>query len=155
MVTRLMAAPALGSADLSSLKTIIYGGAPMYLADGLRAIEAFGPRLFNLFGQGESPMTITGLPQAAHADATHLRFNERLASCGLPRTGVEVRVLDDEGREVPPDEVGEIVTRSDCVMRGYWGNPEASARALKDGWLHTGDLGSFDADGFLTIRDRS
>jgi len=156
MVTRLLAAPALGSANLANLKTIIYGGAPMYLADGLRSIEAFGgSKLFNLFGQGESPMTITGLPQSVHSDKAHPRFHERLASCGLPRSGIDVRVVDDDGRDVPPDEVGEIITRSDCVMRGYWENPEASARALKDGWLHTGDLGSLDADGFLTIRDRS
>jgi acyl-CoA synthetase (AMP-forming)/AMP-acid ligase II len=155
MVTRLMAAPKLGSADFRNLKTIIYGGAPMYLADGLRAIECFGPRLFNLFGQGESPMTITGLPKSAHADTKHPRFHERLASCGQPRSGVEVRVVDDEDRDVAVDEVGEIITRSDCVMDGYWKNPDASKAALRGGWLHTGDLGSFDADGFLTIRDRS
>jgi long-chain acyl-CoA synthetase len=155
MVTRLMAASRLGDADLRNLGTIIYGGAPMYLADCLQAIECFGPRLFNLFGQGESPMTITGLPQSAHADTDHPRFRERLSSCGVARSGVEVHIFDEQDRSLPPGEVGEIVTRSDCVMRGYWNQPQASAAALRGGWLHTGDLGSFDADGFLTLHDRS
>ena len=149
MIVRLLASPAAGKADLRNLKTITYGGAPMYVADSLRAIELFGPRLYQLFGQGEAPMTITGLPQSDHA----LRRN--LESCGTARTGAQVRVVDAEDRDLPPGEVGEILTRSDCVMAGYWDNPQASAQALRGGWLHTGDLGSLDAAGYLTIRDRS
>jgi long-chain acyl-CoA synthetase len=133
------------------LKTISYGGAPMYVADALRAIELFGPRLYQLYGQGESPMTITGLSQAFHSKA-HVK---ELATCGLARTGVEVRVVDDEDRDLPPGETGEVLTRSDCMMTGYWQNPEANARTLRGGWLHTGDLGSLDERGFLTLRDRS
>ncbi|MDA8110069.1 MAG: AMP-binding protein [Betaproteobacteria bacterium] len=155
MIVRLLASPAAASADLAHLKTITYGGAPMYVADALRAIELFGPRLYQLFGQGESPMTITGLPQALHAERDHPRYLERLASCGFARTGAEVRVVDDADRELPAGEVGEILTRSDCVMAGYWDNPDATAKTLRGGWLHTGDLGSLDAEGFLTIRDRS
>ncbi len=153
MIVRLLASPAARMP--ANLKTITYGGAPMYVADALRALELFGPRLYQLYGQGESPMTITGLPQALHAERAHPRYLERLASCGFARTGVEVRVVDDALRDLPPGEVGEIVTRSDCVMAGYWGNPEATAKALRGGWLHTGDLGSLDPEGFLTIRDRS
>ncbi|HEU4645505.1 MAG TPA: long-chain fatty acid--CoA ligase [Burkholderiales bacterium] len=149
MIVRLLASRAAGAADLRNLKTISYGGAPMYVADCERAIELFGPRLYQLFGQGESPMTITGLPQADHAARRHLD------SCGYARTGVEVRVFDAEDRELPPGEVGEIVTRSDCVMAGYWQDPKATAQTLRGGWLHTGDLGSLDAAGYLTIRDRS
>ena len=149
MIVRLMGSPAAGGADLRHLKTISYGGAPMYVADCERAIELFGPRLYQLFGQGEAPMTITGLPQADHA------ARRSLESCGFARTGVEVRVVDDEDRELPSGEVGEIVTRSDCVMAGYWQNAEASAKTLRGGWLHTGDVGSLDASGYLTIRDRS
>jgi len=149
MVVRLMASPAAGRADLANLRTIIYGGAPMYVADAGRAIDLFGPRLYQLYGQGESPMTITGLPAADHA------ARRNLESCGFARTGVEVRVADDEDRSLPPGEVGEILTRSECVMAGYWHNQEASARALRGGWLHTGDVGSLDAAGYLTIRDRS
>jgi len=149
MIVRLLASRAAGAADLRHLKTISYGGAPMYVADAERAIELFGPRLYQLFGQGESPMTITGLPQADHAARRHLD------SCGYARSGVEVRVFDAQDRELPPGEVGEIVTRSDCVMAGYWQNPKATAQTLRGGWLHTGDLGSLDAAGYLTIRDRS
>jgi long-chain acyl-CoA synthetase len=155
MIVRLLASPAAGASDPAHLKTITYGGAPMYVADLQRAIELFGARLYQLYGQGESPMTITGLPQSMHAERAHPRYLERLASCGFARTGVEVRVVDDADRDLPPGEVGEIVTRSDCVMAGYWQNPEASAKTLRGGWLHTGDLGSLDAEGFLTIRDRS
>jgi len=137
MIVRLLASPAARTPK--ALKTITYGGAPMYVADALRAIDLFGPRLYQLFGQGESPMTITGLPQEFHKNRM------KLESCGYARTGVEVKVL----------ESGEIVTRSDCVMAGYWNNPEATAKALHGGWLHTGDIGRMDEQGFLTILDRS
>jgi len=147
MIVRLLASPAARTPK--KLKTITYGGAPMYVADCLRAIELFGPRLFQLFGQGEAPMTITGLPQSFHAR------KEKLETCGMPRTGVEVKVFGANDEELPPGEVGEIVTRSDCVMKGYWQNPEATAKAMRGGWLHTGDVGSMDAEGFLTIKDRS
>jgi acyl-CoA synthetase (AMP-forming)/AMP-acid ligase II len=147
MIVRLLASPAARTP--ARLKTITYGGAPMYVADCLRAIELFGPRLFQLFGQGEAPMTITGLSQSLHEKKLHLE------SCGLPRTGVEVRIVNDADEELPPGEVGEIVTRSDCVMAGYWKNADATAKALRGGWLHTGDVGSIDAEGFLTIKDRS
>jgi long-chain acyl-CoA synthetase len=153
MIVRMLNSPS--ARTVPNLKTITYGGAPMYVADAVRAIALFGPRLYQLFGQGESPMTITGLPQSWHADRSHPRFMERLASCGFARTGVEVRVVDEADRDLPAGEVGEIVTRSDCVMAGYWGNADATAKTLRGGWLHTGDLGSLDGEGFLTIRDRS
>ena len=147
MIVRLLASPAARTPR--NLKTLTYGGAPMYVADCLRAIDLFGPRLFQLLGQGEAPMTITGLPQRLH------RERRKLETCGFARTGVEVRIFDEEDNELPPGEVGEIVTRSDCVMKGYWENPAASAKALHGGWLHTGDLGSMDEEGFVTIKDRS
>ncbi|MGH8749607.1 MAG: AMP-binding protein, partial [Burkholderiales bacterium] len=147
MLVRLLASPAARTP--ANLKTIAYGGAPMYVADSLRAIELFGPRLYQLYGQGESPMTISGLSQAMHAE------RRALESCGIARTGVEVAIFDSGDTPLPPGEAGEIVTRSDCVMAGYWQNPEASARALRGGWLHTGDVGSLDRAGFLTLRDRS
>ena len=155
MLIRLVHAPAVADADLRNLRTICYGGGPMYVADLERALQLFGPRLYQLYGQGESPMTITGLSQRMHADMAHPRWRERLGSCGVPRTGVLVKVVDDGDHELPPGEIGEVVTKSDCVMEGYWEKPEASADTLRGGWLHTGDLGSFDEDGFLTLRDRS
>src|SRR5437762_6857641 len=94
-------------------------------------------------------MTITGLSQEYH------RIKAHLETCGFARTGCEEKIFDGEDRELPAGEIGEIVTRSDCVMAGYWKNPEASAKTLRGGWLHTGDVGSMDEAGFLTIRDRS
>jgi long-chain acyl-CoA synthetase len=147
MLVRLLASRAARTPR--NLKTITYGGAPMYVADCLRAIELFGPRMFQLLGQGEAPMTITGLPQEFHRRKAHLE------TCGFARTGVEVKIFNDRDEELPSGEVGEIVTRSDCVMKGYWENPQATSKTLRGGWLHTGDLGSMDAEGFVTIKDRS
>ena len=155
MLTRLVHAPAAAAADLGNLKTIYYGGGPMYVADLERALEIFGPRLYQLFGQGESPMTITGLDQRMHAAAKAQGRQDWLGSCGVARTGVRVKIVDEADRELPPGEIGEVVTQSDCVMEGYWRNPKANAEALRGGWLHTGDLGSRDADGILTLRDRA
>ncbi len=155
MVTRLVGADPAGRADTSNLKAIIYGGGPMYVADVLKALEVFGPKLAQIYGQGEAPMTITGLSKAMHADTAHPRYLDRLGSTGIARTDVQVRVVDAEDRALPPGEMGEVVCRGDVVMAGYWRNPEATADALRGGWLHTGDVGVFDADGFLTLKDRS
>ena len=155
MVKRLAGDPALAGSDLSALKTIIYGGAPMYLPDLEDALDVFGPRLAQIYGQGETPMTITALSKADHAERDHPRWRDRMQSVGFPRTDVEVRVLDDDGRELPAGGVGEVVVRGDVVMPGYWDQRDATAETLRGGWLHTGDVGSFDDDGYLTLRDRS
>lgn len=155
MLTRLTGHRRAGAARVDAIKTIYYGGAPMYLEDMKRALTAFGPRFYQIFGQGESPMTGTGLSKALHADSAHPRFEQRLASTGVPRTGVDVRVVDEADRDVPAGELGEVLFRSDVSMRGYWNDPEATANTLRGGWLHTGDIGCFDEDGFLTLRDRS
>ncbi|GAA2731307.1 long-chain fatty acid--CoA ligase [Pedococcus aerophilus] len=155
MVRRLAGDPSVVGADLSGLKTIVYGGAPMYLTDLEDALTTFGPRLAQIYGQGETPMTITGLSKADHADRAHPRWHERLQSVGFPRTDVEVRVVDADDREVPAGEVGEVLVRGDVVMSGYWNQPDETAETLRGGWLHTGDMGSFDDDGYLTLRDRS
>ncbi len=155
MVTRLIAAPAIGAADLANLRTIVYGGAPMYAEDCRRALDALGPRLVQIYGQGEAPMTITGLPRAAFADCEHPRYMARLGSAGVARTDVEVRVVDARDADVPVGDVGEVLARGEVVMKGYWRNPEATAQTLRGGWLHTGDMGAFDSEGYLTLKDRS
>jgi len=152
MVTRLVNA---SPSDAANLKTIVYGGAPMYVEDLKRALDRFGPKLAQIYGQGETPMTITALTKHHHADVENPRYAERLASTGIARTDVEVRVVDQTDRELPAGEIGEIVVRGDVVMTGYWDNPAASAESLRGGWLHTGDLGAMDEDGFLTLKDRS
>ncbi len=155
MLTRLVAHPASRAADLSNLKTIYYGGAPMYVADLQQALALLGPKLCQVYGQGETPMTITALPKRLHGTAEAPAPGAVLGSCGFPRTGVEVRVVDATGADLPPGAVGEVVTRSDCMMAGYWNDPAGTAAAVRDGWLFTGDVGSFDPRGFLTLRDRS
>jgi long-chain acyl-CoA synthetase len=155
MVNRLANEPAITGSDLSNLKTIIYGGAPMYLADLEEALQVFGPRLAQIYGQGETPMTITGLSKAEHDGRGDSRWHEHIQSVGLPRTDVEVRVVDEDDNELPVGEIGEVIVRGDVVMAGYWNQPEATAETLRNGWLHTGDMGSFDEEGFLTLKDRS
>jgi len=155
MVKRLAEAAAASGARAAGLQTLVYGGGPMYLSDLELATRALGERLAQIYGQGESPMTITALTKRHHADRAHPRHRERLASVGLPQAVVEVTVRDPGGRALPAGEVGEVCVRGDVVMSGYWRNPAATAAALRDGWLWTGDLGAFDEDGFLTLRDRS
>ncbi|MBO0753244.1 MAG: AMP-binding protein, partial [Bradyrhizobiaceae bacterium] len=155
MVRRLtLAAEAVG-ATAPGLKTIIYGGGPMYVADCKAALGIFGQKLVQIYGQGESPMTITFLPKAMHADSGHPRHEARLASVGFAQSVVEVRTVDGRGRDVGNGAIGEIIVRGDTVMSGYWQNPDATSATLKDGWLYTGDMGCFDDDGFLTLKDRS
>ncbi|MAQ38855.1 MULTISPECIES: class I adenylate-forming enzyme family protein [Thioclava] len=137
------------------IKTIVYGGGPMYVADIIEAVEVMGPRFVQIYGQGESPMTITALSRELVADRAHPRWRARLASVGQAHSPVSVRIADAEGRPLPAGETGEILVRGAAVMAGYWQNPEASAKALRDGWLWTGDLGTMDADGFVTLQDRS
>jgi len=135
----------------SQLRTIVYGGGPMYVESIKRALSAFGPVFAQIYGQGESPMTITGLRRTDHEAAD----DAILGSVGYPRSGMQVAVLRDDDTAADVGEIGEIVCRGDVVMCGYWHNAEATAAALRDGWLRTGDMGSFDARGYLTLHDRS
>jgi long-chain acyl-CoA synthetase len=144
-----------GDSDTRNLKTIVYGGGPMYVADCKAAMARFGNKLAQIYGQGEMPMSITAMGKAIHAATGHPRYEQRLASVGQAFTGVEVVVADNDDRPLPTGEIGEILVRGDPVMAGYWDNPQASAETLRGGWLHTGDVGSLDEEGFLTLKDRS
>ena len=127
----------------------------MYHADLVAAMDRLGNRLAQIYGQGESPMTITALSKFHHGDRSHPRHLERITSVGTAHSVVEVTICDAQGRVVAPGEAGEICVRGDVVMSGYWNNEAATQGALRDGWLWTGDVGSFDDDGFLTLKDRS
>ena len=155
IVHRLVTSPAATSADTRNLKTIVYGGGPMYVEDCKRAMALLGNKLAQIYGQGESPMTITALSKARHADYEHPRYEARLASVGVPHSVVEVIVADADDRPLPAGETGEVLVRGEPVMRGYWRDEAATVASLRGGWLHTGDLGVLDGDGFLTLKDRS
>jgi acyl-CoA synthetase (AMP-forming)/AMP-acid ligase II len=155
MVKMMVDHPAVSRYDHSCLRSVIYGGAPMLVEDLKEALEKLGPCLVQLFGQGEAPMTITYLPHRDHVFEGSPEKEKRLASAGISRTDVEVRIFDPDDNELPPGKIGNIVTRSDLVMKGYWRNPEATAATIRNGWLDTGDMGCMDDKGYLFIMDRS
>ena len=136
--------------DLSSLEVIWYATGPMSPARLAEARERIGPVFSQLYGQTESTGTGTVLPKAAHENASL----EQLASCGRPVVGSRIRLIDDDGHDVPVGEVGEIAMQSRGVMLGYKNLPDETEAALKGGWLHTGDLARQDDDGLLYIVDR-
>jgi len=137
------------------IRTIVYAGGPMYNADIIEAVDWFGPKFAQIYGQGECPMAITALSRSDVADRTHPRWRERLGSVGRAQSVVEVAIGDAEGNRLPAGEAGEIMVRGRPVMPGYWQNPEATAKTLVNGWLMTGDVGRVDEDGYLTLTDRS
>ena len=148
MIVMLLDAPA--SIDTSSLRSVIYGGGPMHVDIMREALARFGKVFIQIYGQGESPMTISYLRAEDH----DIDEPEALASTGIARTDVEVRLVDEGGNEVEVGAEGEVCVRGDVVMKGYWNNPEATATALREGWLHTGDIGRFDDRGRLYLLDR-
>ncbi|HWF01646.1 MAG TPA: AMP-binding protein [Caulobacteraceae bacterium] len=156
VVRRLMDPALLELALIPKIHTLFFGGAPMYGEDLKRARSVFGAgRLWHLYGQGESPNTITHLPPRLAPSADDPGFEARLASVGIPRSGVLVRLVRPDGAAAAVGELGEVAVQGDTVMSGYWNQPEATAEALRGGWLHTGDLGRFDERGYLTLVDRS
>jgi long-chain acyl-CoA synthetase len=155
MVRRLVDAAKKRGENGEGLRTIIYGGGPMYLADIREAIATLGQRFVQIYGQGESPMTITALSREWHQATHHPRYLERLASVGTAQSVMSVRITGVDGKPLPAGETGEVEAKGAAVMLGYWNNPKANAETLKDGWLRTGDVGRLDEDGFLTLSDRS
>jgi long-chain acyl-CoA synthetase len=155
MVRRLVDAAKRRGENGEGIRTIIYGGGPMYLADIREAIAVMGQRFVQIYGQGESPMTITSLGREWHMKTDHPRYPERLASVGTAQSVMSVRITGKDGEVLPAGETGEVEAKGTAVMLGYWNNPKANEETLKDGWLRTGDVGRLDEDGFLTLSDRS
>ncbi|MEA3301455.1 MAG: long-chain-fatty-acid--CoA ligase [Pseudomonadota bacterium] len=153
MVQMLLDHPAIAGADLSSVRTILYSAAPMPSPVLLRAIEVFdGCGFVNLFGQTEICMfclsPLQHKPNGSEAERRQLR------SVGQPYPNLEAKILDDDGNECPVGVAGEIVARSGAMFRGYWNNSVATVETLRNGWVHTGDMGRIDEDGFLYLVDR-
>ncbi len=142
--------PAVDKYDHTSLRYVIYAGAPMYRVDQIHALEKLGPVLVQYFGLGEVTGAITVLPPALHSASEDLRPG----SCGFPRTGMQVEIQDAEGRALSPGETGEICVIGPAVFAGYWDNPDANAKAFRNGWFRTGDVGHMDETGFFYITGR-
>jgi fatty-acyl-CoA synthase len=136
--------------DFSSLRTLLYGAAPMAVDKLARGLTLFGPVFMQLYGQSEAPDFITRLRREDH-DLSH---PERLASCGQVTAFMEMVVADAQDRPLPAGQVGQVLARGPYLMRGYHNMPDKSAQTLAGGWLHTGDIGRIDADGYLFLLDR-
>jgi long-chain acyl-CoA synthetase len=146
----LLQAPQCQATDFSSLELILYGASPAPIDLVRNARRVFGCGLAQLYGLTETTGAITYLPPEDHGE----HAIARLKSCGKPLSGVEIRVVDALGNDVAIGEVGEIVCRSPQVMLGYWNEPEATNRSIRDGWFYTGDAGYLDQDGYVYIYDR-
>ncbi len=154
MIHSMLQVPDIGSYDLTSLRLILYAGASMPVELLKRALAAFPCWFAQLYGQTESgPFTTCLKPEDHVLDGSEKRL-ARLASSGKPVLNYEIRIVDDDDRDVPVGQVGEIIGRSEAVMKGYWQMPDETAKKLKNGWLHTGDLGRMDEDGYIYIVER-
>ena len=143
------------AAPIRGFRGIIYGGGPMYVEDARAALDRFGPCLVEIYGQGESPMTISVCNRTTIADKANPNWIKNLASVGISFPSLEVVVADENDAPVPSGEKGEILVRGATVMKGYWKNPQATGETLRNGWLHTGDIGSMNEFGYLTLLDRA
>ena len=155
MVKRIVQSQEITQSSLQGLKTVVYGGGPMYVQDIKSALDVLGPRFVQIYGQGESPMTITVLPKKVINDVTHQRYEQRLASVGMAQNSVSVAICNNEGLPAANGTIGEVLVKGSVVAPGYWQDEVATKTTWKNGWLHTGDIGFFDDDGFLTLIDRS
>ena len=154
VIYRMLDHPGVESRDFSSLRYFVYAAAPMSVSKLRRAIQVFGPVMTQTYGQAEAPMLITFFSPLQHVRNGQPESDERLATCGFPTPFIELRILDDANKQVPYGEKGEICVRGDLVMAGYYKQPDKTAETIIDGWLHTGDIGIQDEDGWVRIVDR-
>lgn len=154
VIYRMLEHPGVETRDFSSLRYFVYAAAPMSVEKLKRAIKVFGPVMTQTYGQAECPMLATFFGPQEHLVNGEPAPESRLASCGFPTPFIKLKILDEENNEVPYGETGEICVRGDLVMAGYYKQPEKTAETIVDGWLHTGDLGVQDEDGWVRIVDR-
>ncbi|MCX5810993.1 MAG: long-chain-fatty-acid--CoA ligase [Proteobacteria bacterium] len=154
MIHSLLQVPDVKKYDLSNLRLILYAGAPMHVELLKKALEVFPCGFAQLYGQTESgPFTTVLKPEDHILDGNEKKI-KRLASSGKPALNYEIRIVDEDDKDVAVGEVGEIIGRSEAVMKGYWQMPEETEKKLKNGWLHTGDLGKLDEDGYVYLVER-
>jgi acyl-CoA synthetase (AMP-forming)/AMP-acid ligase II len=154
VIYRLLETPGIEKRDLSSLRYLMYGAAPMAVEKLKQALALFGPILLQGYGQSEAPGAISCLRPGDHFVDGKIASDERLSSCGLPSVLNALAIMDEQGNKLPRGTAGEICIRGEIVMKGYYKQPEKTAATIVDGWLHTGDIGSVDVAGFLHITDR-
>ena len=154
VLVRLISDPGVRKRDLRSLRTIIYGGSPMPVERLKEAISIFGLVLVQNYGQSESAMTVCFLSKKDHVVQGDPKRVARLASVGRPYSWVEIRLVGDDGKEVVPGGYGELVVRGDHNMMGYLNKPEETNKTLRNGWVHTRDIGRMDEDGYVFLVDR-
>lgn len=155
MLRRLVEHLSAHDVDTGNLDLVICGGAPLYLDDMRKALACLGSKIAQIYGQGETPMTITALSAPEIDDALGAGDEALLSSVGVACGGIELRIADANDEALPAGSPGEVLVRGATVMSGYWNNAEATTQALRNGWLHTGDIGVLDPRGFLTLKDRS
>lgn len=155
MVNRLIETSVTRNYQGEGIKLIVYGGGPMYRADIEKALDQFGNRFVQIYGQGESPMTISSLTRQEHQTYLDSEQSSTLSSVGKAHSCVDIRITGEDGSPIDIGSAGEIEVRGATVMKGYWRDTEATTNNIVDGWLKTGDIGKLDQNGFLTLTDRS
>jgi len=154
MMAQILSLPSAGKFNLATLRTVLYGGSAIPIDLLKRAIRFFRCGLVQSYGQVESAGVLTFLREEDHSMEESAPYMRKLMSAGKEAIGVEVRVVDDRGREIAPNQVGEIVARGPNVFEGYWNDPATTGEVLKEGWLRTGDVASIDEEGYIYIVDR-
>ena len=154
VIYKLLDIPGIDKVDFSSVKYLMYGAAPMSVEKLKKAIATWGPIIAGGYGQTEAPASIANLPPSHHFIDGQLGSDERLSSVGRPNPLIRVEMMNDDNQILPRGETGEICVRGDLVMKGYYKQPEKTAETIINGWLHTGDVGHIDMEGYLHITDR-